>query len=84
MQQLHEMELEYARKHLQAEGRDPDQFDFRLEFMEPDPDGGGMFTLHYQIDVTNRQTGKANSFIGGIGMDWVDRFESALSDGEFD
>lgn len=84
MQQLHEMELEDAKKRLKEHGRDPDSFDFQLEFMEPDPDGGGMFTVTYQVDVTNTKTSKSASFIGGIGMGWVDAFEDALKDGEFD
>lgn len=84
MQQLHEMELEDAKQRLSAHGRDAGEFDFKLEFMEPDPDGGGMFTVTYQIDVTNQKTSKTASFIGGIGMGWVDAFEEALKDGAFD
>ncbi|MDG2002036.1 MAG: hypothetical protein P8J20_01765, partial [Novosphingobium sp.] len=83
-QQLHEQELDDAKARLKAHGRDPDSFTFKLEFMEPDPDGGGMFTVTYQIDVTNQATSKSVSFIGGIGMGWVENFEEVLKAGEFD
>ena len=84
MQQLHEQELEDAKQRLQAHGREPDDFDFKLEFQAPDPDGGGMFTVYYDITATNRRSWKSASFIGGIGMGWVDHFEAALKGGEFD
>jgi hypothetical protein len=84
MQQLHEQELEDAGQRLKAHGREPDDFDFKLTFQEPDPDGGGMFTVYYDITVTNAKTSKSASFIGGIGMGWVDHFEAALKDGDFD
>ena len=84
MQQLHEIELEDAKKRLAAHGRDPEGFDFKLEFQRPDPDGGGMFTVTYEVTVSNRQTSKSVCFIGGIGMGWVENFEAALTGGEFD
>ena len=84
MQPLHEMELEDARARLSAHGRDPGDFDFALTFQEPDPDGGGMFTVYYDIKVTNGKSGKSAGFVGGIGMGWVEAFEAALEGGEFD
>jgi hypothetical protein len=84
MQQLHEIELEDAKQRIAASGRNPEDFDFRLEFQEPDPDGGGMFTVYYDITATNTKTGKSAGFVGGIGMGWVDAFEEALKQGEFD
>jgi len=84
MQQMHEIELEDAKQRLAAHGRDPGDFGFKVEFQEPDPDGGGMFTVYYDITVTNAKSGKSGTFTGGIGMGWVDRFEQALKDGDFD
>ena len=84
MQQLHEIELEEARKLLAANGRDPADFDFQLQFQAPDPDGGGMFTVYYDIAVTNAKNGRTAGFVGGIGMGWVAAFEEALKGGEFD
>jgi len=84
MQPMHEIELEDAKKLVGEHGRDPADFDFQLAFQEPDPDGGGMFTVYYDIDVTNAKSGKSASFVGGIGMGWVEAFEAALKDGAFD
>lgn len=84
MEQLHEIELEEAKQLLGENGRDPADFDFKLEFQPPDPDGGGMFTVYYDILVTNAKSGKSAGFVGGIGMGWVQAFEEALKNGEFD
>lgn len=84
MEQLHETELDDAKKLLAANGRDPQDFDFKLEFQPPDPDGGGMFTVYYDIVVTNTKTGKNAGYVGGIGMGWVEAFEKDLKAGEFD
>ena len=83
MKPLHEQEVEDARQRVAASGRSADDFRFDVKFMEPDPDGGGMFTVRYEITVTNDATGKSGGYIGGIGMDWVDAFEEELKDGEF-
>ncbi len=84
MQQMHEIELEEAKQLLAESGRDPADFDFKLTFQEPDPDGGGMFTVYYDIVVTNARSGKSAGFVGGIGMGWVQAFTEALKGGEFD
>jgi hypothetical protein len=82
--EYHETELEDARGRLAAQGRNPDDYTFDLKFLPPDPDGGGMFTVQYEITATNTATGKALTGIGGIGMGWPDSFEQAVKDGEFD
>ena len=81
--ELYEMELADAKSRLARLGLDPAQFTFEMEFLPPDPDGGGMFTVHYQILVTNTSSGKTKMLIGGIGMGWVDRFEHLVKDGHF-
>jgi hypothetical protein len=77
------MELEDAKKRIQANGRNPDDFAFEMEMMPPDPDGGGMFTVRYEIEITDKTTSKSLGTIGGIGLDWVGHFEEALKDGHF-
>ena len=78
---LYEMELEEAKKRLQANGGNPDDFLFAMEIMPPDPDGGGMFTVRYAVTVTCKSNGKSLEAIGGIGLDWVGYFEEALNEG---
>jgi hypothetical protein len=82
--QLFEMELEAAKKQLTEAGRHERDFDFKITHLPPDPDGGGMFTARYEIQVTNSKTGKSLGFIGGIGLRWVDDFMDALGEGCFD
>ncbi len=82
--EFHEMELEDARKRLAAAGRNPGDFTFDLRFLPPDPDGGGMFTVQYEIRAANTATGKVLTGIGGIGMGWVEFFDQALKSGYFD
>ena len=82
--ELYEIELPEAKARIAAAGRDPDDFTFAMEYLPPDPDGAGMFTVHYLVAVTNTKSGKAKEFIGGIGMGWVERFEDVLKDGHFD
>lgn len=84
MKPLHEQEIEEARQKLASSGRSADDFAFDVEFMEPDPDGGGMYTVRYEITVTNNSNGKSRGYIGGIGVHWVDAFEEALSEGAYD
>ena len=82
--EFHEMELEDARKRLAAMGRNPDDYAFELKFLPPDPNGGGMFTVQYEITATNRKTGKSLVGIGGIGIGWADSFETAVKDGRLE
>ena len=84
MSELYEMELPDAKARIAASGRNPDDFTFEMEYLPPDPDGGGMFTVMYEVRVGNSETGNGARFIGGIGMGWVDYFENALKAGEFD
>ena len=81
---MYEDELEQAKQRLVANGRDPDDFSFEMSYMEPDPDGGGMFTVQYEIRILAKQTDKGLLAIGGIGSDWVGYFEEAVNDGFFD
>ena len=84
MTELYAIELPQAMALIAAAGRDPDQFTFAMEYLPPDPDGGGMFTVHYMVTVTNTGSGKSQDFIGGIGMGWVEQFADALAQGLFD
>lgn len=84
MKPLHEKEIDQARESIAASGRDPDAFIFDVSFMEPDPDGGGMFTVRYEVTVANSATGKSVGYIGGIGLDWVAAFTEELGEGVFD
>jgi hypothetical protein len=81
---MYEDELEKAIERLEANGRDKDDFAFDMSYMEPDPDGGGMFTVQYEIRILNRKTDKGLLAVGGIGSDWVGYFEDALKEGFFD
>jgi hypothetical protein len=82
--QLFETELEDAKGRLAASGRDAQAYTFAITHLPPDPDGGGMFTARYEIDVTNATSGKSLGLIGGIGLRWVDDFAEALNEGYFD
>ena len=82
--EMYEMELEQAIKRLEANGRDKDDFSFEMSYLPPDPDGGGMFTVQYEIRILNKKTDKGLLAIGGIGSDWVGYFEEALTEGHFD
>ena len=84
MRPLHEQEIEEARERVVAARRDVSDFAFDVNFMEPDPDGGGMFTVRYEVTVTNTSTDKSACYIGGIGLDWVSAFEDDLGEGAFD
>lgn len=84
MKPLHEQEIEAAKDKVSASGRDPAAFDFAVAFMEPDPDGGGMFTVRNEVTVTNGASGRSEGYIGGIGLDWVSAFEEDLGGGAFD
>ena len=82
--EMYDGELLEAQARLRAHGRDPDDYSFNRTFHPPDPDGGGMFTIMYEVEITNAKTGKSMSATGGIGFDWVGRFEDALKDGHFE
>jgi hypothetical protein len=84
MNPLHEQEIEEAKERIVAAHRVASDFAFNVSFMEPDPDGGGMFTVRYEITVTNSATDKSAGYIGGIGLDWVSAFEEDLGEGAFD
>jgi hypothetical protein len=81
---MYEDELEQAKRRLAANGRNVDDFSFEMSYMEPDPDGGGMFTVQYEVRILNKPTDKGLLAIGGIGSDWVGYFEEALNEGFFD
>lgn len=81
--ELYDMELEKAHALLTAKGRDPADFTFEREFLEPDPDGAGMFTVQYAVLITDTRSSRTMAPIGGIGMDWVGRFEEKLDAGHF-
>lgn len=83
MKELYDMELEQAEALLRERGRDPADFSFEREFLEPDPDGGGMFTVQYAVLITHKPSGATMTPIGGIGMDWVGRFANKLDGGTF-
>ena len=83
MNELYRRELETAQQHIRDAGLDADDFTFNMSYQEPDPDGGGMFTVRYDVVVTRRSTGKAFSSVGGIGLRWVDAFDHQLKAGHF-
>ena len=82
--ELYQKELEDAVERIRSAGRDPDDFAFDMAYQEPDPDGGGMFTVRYDVVVTRRASGKSFTSVGGIGLRWVDEFDHALRSGRFD
>jgi len=82
--ELHEIELKNAVDRLRANGRNEDDFIFEMAYLPPDPEGGVMYTMRYEIEITNRKTSKSLNFVGGIGLDWVSFFEEALEGGDFD
>ena len=82
--ELYQTELADARSRIAASGRATEHFTFEMEYLPPDPDGGGMFTVQYLIEITETATGKTKNLIGGIGMHWVDRFEELMKEGYFD
>ncbi len=84
MTPLHEQEIEEAKERIVAARREVSDYAFEVDFMEPDPDGGGMFTVRYEVTVSNSATDKSAGYICGIGLDWVAAFEQDLSDGAFD
>ena len=55
-----------------------------MSYQEPDPDGGGMFTVRYDVVITRKSTRKSFTAVGGIGLRWVDEFDHALRSGRLD
>lgn len=82
--EMYEQERAEAIRRLEANGRSKDDFTFAASMLPPDPDGGGMFTVQYEIRILNTKTDKGLLAIGGIGSDWVGYFEDALKEGFFD
>jgi hypothetical protein len=80
MTPLHLQEIEEAKERVVTAHRDVSD----VAFMEPDPDGGGMFTVRYEVTVTNTSTDNTACYIGGIGLDWVSAFDEDLREGAFD
>jgi len=81
--ELYNREVAQAQEAITAAGLSPDDFEFSMEFHEPDPDGGGMFTVYYDVAVTAKPSGKAFRGIGGIGQNWLSGFTEALNSGHF-
>jgi hypothetical protein len=82
--ELYDDELVKAHEGLITRGRTPGDYGIEMEFMEPDPDGGGMFTVQYLVTIVNAKTGKGLRSIGGIGNDWVGHFLAEVDEGYFD
>jgi len=82
--ELYNRDLAAAREAISKAGKSPDDFVFAMEFQEPDPDGGGMFTVYYDVTATCTPTGKRFVRTGGIGLNWVNQFVAALEQGHFD
>jgi len=81
---LYDKELEQARAALGQAGRDPAGFDFAMDYLPPeDADGGGMFTMEYQVTVT-APSGARKTYLGSIGRNWVGLFSESLAAGQFD
>ena len=82
--EMYDDERSKALEHIRAVGRDENDFAFSRTYHTPDPDGGGMFTIRYDVEIINKKTAKSLVEIGGIGFDWVGNFEEALKEGHFD
>ena len=81
---MYDDELAKAQQLVTASGRDLADFSFEMEYMEPDPDGGGMFTVQYLVTILNTKSEKGLRSMGGIGSDWVGHFREELDEGYFD
>lgn len=81
---MYDDELVKAHALLVASGRTPGDFGFEMEFLEPDPDGAGMFTVQYLVTIVHTKSEKGMRSIGGIGYDWVSHFKAELDEGYFD
>ena len=81
---MYDDELAKAQQLVTASGRDLADFSFEMEYMEPDPDGGGMFTVQYLVTILNTKSETGLRSMGGIGSDWVGHFKAELDEGYFD
>ena len=81
---MYDRELKQAQDKIVETGRSLDDFQFDMVYQEPEPDGGGMFTVMYDVTVTCLPTGKRIVVTGGIGFRWVNEFAYALEEGYFD
>ena len=82
--EIYERELIQVGEKIEAAGKAVTDFRFDRTFQEPDPDGGGMFTVYYDIVATYLPTGKSVCATGGIGLRWVEEFAEALDSGYFE
>ncbi|HKT76529.1 MAG TPA: hypothetical protein VJQ78_07335 [Sphingobium sp.] len=82
--ELYERELIEAKQKIEEAGKSPDDFRFDMSYQEPEPDGGGMFTVRYDVVTTYLPTGKHCTITGGIGLKWVLELADALEAGYFE
>lgn len=82
--ELYEIEHADAVRKISDHGKNVEEFLFDMSYLAPDPDGAGMFTVQYEVTITNRVTSKSLTLLGGIGSKWPDDFEYALQAGYFD
>ena len=82
--ELFDMELEKAGALIEGAGRQQSDFTFKQTHLPPDPDDAVMFTARYEVLITDGKSGKTLETIGGIGLNWVGQFGTALQDGHFD
>ena len=81
---LVDSEIARASQYLARQGKSPEDFVFSVNHLPPDPEAGAMFTERYVVTVTQTGSGKAEEFLGGIGLDWLSSLEEALAEGAFD
>jgi len=82
--ELYEMELKDAVERIRSNDGDENDFIFEMSYLTPEPDGGGMFKVEYEIKISNVKSSKSLVVIGGIEWKWVDYFERMLREGYFD
>lgn len=82
--ELYEIELKDAIERLCRHGRDKTDFSFKVTYLPPDPDDVVMYTMRYEVEITDATSSKSLVAVGGIGLDWVGYFEEALEGGHFD
>tara|TARA_R110001592_G_scaffold260403_1_gene525007 strand:+ start:121245 stop:121496 length:252 start_codon:yes stop_codon:yes gene_type:complete len=81
---LYTKELAKAKELIPKYNYDVDLFVFDMAYEAPDPDAAGMFTVSYIVTVRHTLTDVSFNAVGGIGLDWLDRFEEALANRHFD
>ena len=77
----YEKEVDDARRRLAELGCNPEDFTFSMSMLPPDPDGGGMYTVEYEIEIRNETTSRTLTVTGGIGWHWVDELVRAVLEG---